>query len=171
MVSDFDLVQAMARGDTLAVQTLYQRHGLELLAYLIGQLDDRAAAEEILQDVMLAAWNGASRFRGESSVRTWLIAIARYQAINRRQRTRPPDLPLNEDLAAPEISEEAHFSLSDALDHLPADQRETLELIFYHDMTGAEVSALTGVALGTVKSRLHRAKAALRRWLTMETLK
>jgi RNA polymerase sigma-70 factor, ECF subfamily len=75
---DLRLVHAMAAGDTQALETLYARHGRSILAYLIGQLNDRQLAEEILQDVMLAAWRGAESFRGESKVRkphSWLGRI------------------------------------------------------------------------------------------------
>ncbi len=171
---DYDqhLVRAIAAGDVLAMDTLYERHGLGVLNYLVGQLEDRQHAEEILQDVMMAVWKGAASFRGDSQVRTWLLAIARHRALNARQRRRPTHAPLHEDIQA-----ESHETLEGAatrmhiqqgLRQLPAEQRETLELVFYHGMTGPEAAALLGVSPGTVKSRLHRAKAALRDMLRKE---
>ena len=91
---DPQLVQAIGRGDTLALEELYRRHGLALLSYLIGQVGDAALAEEILQDVMLAVWQGSAAFRGESRVTTWLLAIARRRAITARQRPRLTAVPL-----------------------------------------------------------------------------
>jgi RNA polymerase sigma-70 factor (ECF subfamily) len=170
---DVALVQAMAKGDSAALDTLYQRHGAALLSYLVGQLGERQRAEEVLQDVMLAAWQAAPRFRGESQVRTWLLAIARYRAINARQRRPPATEPLPEGLPAgnpPPFSrlEEAdrREEMWQALRELPDDQRETLELVFYHGLSGPEAARVQEVAVGTIKSRLHRAKAALRRYLS-----
>ena len=61
---DEQLITAIAAGNTEALHELYNRHGRPLLSYLIGHLDNRDTAEEVLQDVMLAAWKGAARFRG-----------------------------------------------------------------------------------------------------------
>jgi RNA polymerase sigma-70 factor (ECF subfamily) len=174
---DLGLLQAMADGDSRALDTLYAHHGPHLLAYLIGQLEQRALAEEVLQDVMLAAWEGAARFRGESQVRTWLLGIARYRAANARRRHMLLHAPLDERLGAdeprpPEIVEqqEAKGAIQRALGQLPREQRETLELVFFHELSGSEVAEVMGVAPGTVKSRLHRAKAALRQLLGKEEI-
>jgi DNA-directed RNA polymerase specialized sigma24 family protein len=77
----------MAGGETAALDQLYLRHGPPLLAYLQGQLPTRQLAEEVLQDVMLAAWQGAGNFRGEGSVRSWLLAISRNRACTRTDET------------------------------------------------------------------------------------
>jgi RNA polymerase sigma factor (sigma-70 family) len=166
--TDRQLVSAIARGDMHALETLYERHGLAILAYLIGQVDDRHLAEEVLQDVMLAAWQGARRFRGDSSVRTWLLAIARRRAITARHQRAPLYAPLDDDIAADtgtpgdRLDAQADQAvLRAALAELPPDQRETLELVFYHDLSGSEAAEVLGVAPGTVKSRLHRAKSLL----------
>ncbi len=167
---DLSLVQAMAKGDGQALEELYARHGQRLLNYLIGQVGgDVVLAEEILQNVMLAAWKAAAQFRGESKVRTWLVAIARNQAINARRKHKVLSVPLNEAdglhktgpfeqiLRASESAE-----VRQAIRQLPEDQRETLELIFYHGLSGPEAAEVMGVAPGTIKSRLHRAKEALK---------
>jgi len=167
---DLPLLRAMASGDTSACAELYARHGRSILAYLIGQLSgDQKLAEEVLQDVMLAAWQGATKFRGESKVKTWLLAIARLKALNARRRKRPTAAELHENIAGDAPTPQhvieryaTRLSVREAIRELPDDQRETLELIFYHDLTGAEAAGLLGVAVGTVKSRLHRAKNTLR---------
>jgi RNA polymerase sigma-70 factor, ECF subfamily len=169
---DFDhhLVRAIASGDMQAMDTLYERHGLGVLNYLVGQLGDREHAEEVLQDVMLAVWKGAANFRGDSQVRTWLLGIARYRALNARQRRSPPHLPLADDIHHEEnpLDMSERETVQKGLRQLPADQRETLELIFYHGLSGTEAAAVLGVSPGTVKSRLHRAKAVLRELLRRE---
>lgn len=170
---DFGLVQAMAAGNVDALNSLYARYGTTLLLYLTSTTGDRQLAEEVLQDVMLTAWNGAANFRGHSSVKTWLLAIARYQAINARTRRQPPPaLPLEPETgdrrADPQRLAEQHLAGSElqaAILQLPAEQRETLELLFYQDLSQAEVAMVMKVAPGTVKSRLSRARASLRRLL------
>ncbi|MFW5748698.1 MAG: RNA polymerase sigma factor [Chloroflexota bacterium] len=166
---DLTLIRSMARGDKEALEELYQRHGRVILAYLMGQLNDRQLAEEVLQDVMLAAWRGAGGFRGESRVKTWLVAIARLKAINVIRRSKPTTSELHDNIAADDTGlmrrveiVDSQDSLRQAMRQLPEDQRETLELMFFHDMTGPEVAHLLGVSPGTVKSRVHRAKNTLR---------
>ncbi len=174
--ADLSLVQAMASGDSRALEDLYSKHGSSLLNYLIGQVGgDVVLAEEILQNVMLAAWKAASTFRGESKVRTWLIAIARNQAINARRKHRVTSVALTE---ADNVEKTGPFEqllrsneraeVRKAIQQLPDDQRETLELVFYHGLSGPEAAEVMGVALGTVKSRLHRAKETLKGLLRYE---
>jgi len=170
---DLYLLQGMANGDVRALDELYSRHGRRILSYLIGQLGDRQLAEEVLQDVMLAAWRGAAQFRGESKVKTWLVGIARLQALSVQRRRRPLSVPLDEAMPSADTGEfkvvergVENKGLREALRELPSDQRETLELIFYHDLSSTEAAQVLGVAAGTVKSRLNRAKTTLRRLLT-----
>lgn len=167
--SDYMLIREMAQGNVQALEDLYARHGLSLLHYLIGQVGDAALAEEILQNVMLSAWKAAGSFRGESKVRTWLIAIARNQAINTWRQRHLTSVPLNEADSIPRtepveviIRDAEQAEVRSALRQLPDEQRETLELIFYHGLTGPEAANILGVSVGTIKSRLHRAKATLK---------
>ncbi|MBZ0298088.1 MAG: RNA polymerase sigma factor [Anaerolineae bacterium] len=166
---DLLLLRAMAKGDVQALEALYARHGRHILAYLRGLLADPQQAEEVLQDVMMAAWRGAGSFRGDSQVKTWLIGIARRQAFNAIRRQQPDATPLDEDAALDDTGVFRKVALNAereviraAIRELPADQRETLELIFYHELSGVEAAVVMGVAEGTIKSRLHRAKATLR---------
>lgn len=174
--SDDTLLAAIAQGDMAAFEALYARHWRMLLGYLIGLVGSEMLAEDVLQTVMLAVWQGASDFRGEASVKTWLLAIARHHALRVRQRERTPD-PLPDDVQAsgptpPDIAAQHAIAAAvrAALDDLPPAQRETLELVFFHGLTGPEVAAVMGVALGTVKSRLRRAKTALQRLLRLQEI-
>ena len=169
---DFALIEAMAGGDVSALNELYMRHGANVLNYLTSILHDRALAEEVLQDVMLAAWEHAAGFRGESKVRTWLLTIARHRAINAQRRVVPNLVPLEEsDYSADTTPIEKverksqQQALQAAIQQLPPFHQEILVLIFYQQLSGAEVAEVLGVTVGTVKSRLHRAKAMLRRVL------
>lgn len=171
---DYPLVQGMANGDVSALDELYARRGPSILSFLMTQVDSRQVAEEVLQDVMLAAWRNAGQFRGDSSVRTWLLVIARNRAMNTHRKRKLPLVTLDEafgtfgqDTGPLEKLEkkDTQAKVRNALSQLPAQQREVLVLVFYHQLSGPEVAQVLGINEGTVKSRLHRAKEALRRIL------
>ena len=172
---DLPLVTAMAQGDAEALEELYRRRGPRLLAYLSARLGNPGLAEEVLQDVMLAAWQGAARFRGAGRAWAWLLAIARNRAINAYHRQVQPDSVVESEadmdagqLEMPgepiELDEggQQGQALQQALSGLPAAQRETLELVFFQGLSLEETAQVMGVAEGTIKSRLHRARARLR---------
>ncbi len=174
---DVGLIDAMAAGDTQALDQLYERYGGQILAFLMARLNNRALAEEVLQDTMLAAWRNAAQFRGESSVKTWLLVIARNRAINTQRRYQPQlvDVDAAYDLASsdtgPQELVEREFDkarVRAALEHLSPDQREVLVLFFFQQLTGPEIAEVLNISIGTVKSRLHRAKEALRRMILMQ---
>jgi RNA polymerase sigma-70 factor (ECF subfamily) len=168
-------LRAVADGDDAALQWIYTRHGPGVLSYLRGQLRDPALAEEVLQDVMLAVWRSAGSFRGECKLRTWLLTIAHRRALNARRRKRLP----SQDIAA---TSPAHLPESPPADRglalrtdlrlqlleLSPEHRASLELFFFHDLSIADIARVLDLPPGTVKSRLHRAKAQLR--LGLESL-
>jgi RNA polymerase sigma-70 factor (ECF subfamily) len=170
---DYALIRAIAQGDEFAMDELYARHGPGLLAYLSSRLGNRQWAEEVLQEVMLAVWQSASGFRGESSVYTWMIIIARNRAINAFQRDKSlHDKPLEDEtgsIPGHNIAVVEHNAQLDelraALTKLSDEHQETLELVFFHGLSNLETAAVLNISSGTVKSRLFRAKAQLREWL------
>jgi len=174
---DWMVVRAMAQGDTSALDELYARHGAGVLGFLVSRLSDRQLAEEVLQDVMLAAWDHAASFREESKVRTWLLAIARNRAINTQRKRRVQQVELSESfqLSSDEtgplekvVKRSEQDMVRDAMRQLPDPYREVLTLVFYHQLTGPEAAEVMQVSEGTIKSRLHRAKEMLRRVLQSE---
>jgi RNA polymerase sigma-70 factor (ECF subfamily) len=175
--SDLALIQAMAAGHTPALDELYTRYGAAIFGFLVARTGNRPLAEEVVQDVMLAAWQSAASFRGESKVLTWLLSIARNRAINAQRRRNVPLVPYNDALDAPAddtgpleklVKKSEQQSIRSLLDRLPEHQREVLILVFYHQLTETEVAEVLDIAVGTVKSRLHRGKEALRRVLQSE---
>lgn len=176
---DFALVDRIARQEEGALEALYQRYASRLLAYLIGRVRDPRLAEEVLQDVMLAAWRNAPRFRGECRVYTWLLILARSRAINAYHRQiapaslevslEDPDLDRNDKGSWPVETAARYRDLQTAIELLPEEQRETLELVFYHGLSQQETAFVLKIAPGTVKSRLHRAKTRLRKFLIDES--
>ncbi len=168
-----DLVSRIASGDEDALKTLYEQNAAQIFSYLLGQLnDDRLLAEEVLQDIMVAVWRGAARFRADSSPRTWLFSIVRHHTINAIQRRKPNPLPLdnpdNLPAANPIEQHEQIENLRSALRKLNDKHREVLEFIFFHGFSYAETATVLNIPIGTVRSRLNRAKTALHRLLVQE---
>lgn len=171
---DRTLVAAVAAGDQRALETLYQRHGSACFGYLLRRLDgDRPAAEDLLQDLMLAAWRGAAAFRGDSEVRTWLLGIAHHlwqQELRRRSRRPRPSEDGEGQLARlhgedPRPDEATAGGLRQAMDALPEDLRTAVDLTFGQGLRLQDAARILDLPLGTVKSRLFRARQQLRQFL------
>ncbi len=134
--------------------------------YLTGRFD---LADDVTQDVFLAAYRRISTFRGQSSIRTWLLAITRNVALNVRRtaflrRVMLVDRPGEHAKEAHPSAEQEALSRSDSAElwrivmALPVKFREVLLLDAKYGMSLAEISGVLGVPLGTVKSRLARAR-------------
>lgn len=177
---DAEALKRVAAGDDRSLSELYQRHGQVVLGQILFVVGERALAEEILQDTMLAVWRQAGTFRGEARVRSWMIAIARRQA---RDRLRRGQLRVVEDTvlagqpsseAGPErvaLERAGVKEVSRAIQTLGRAHREVLGLVFAADLTIPEVAEILAVPVGTVKSRLATARAALCRALGEEGTK
>jgi len=168
--SDDALLRSIAAGDTGALALLYDRHAGALFGYLYRLAGDRMTAEEILQDTMLAVWRSAAAFEGRSKVTTWLFGVARRQAHNRlRGRSGPEptgaDLPDRPDQSAgPEelaIAAAGGTPVAAAIDLLPDHHRDVIALVFVAGLPLADVAEVLAIPVGTVKSRLYHARAAV----------
>ncbi|MEE1786416.1 sigma-70 family RNA polymerase sigma factor [Streptomyces sp. SP17BM10] len=170
MCSDEALIAAVARGDQTALRALYERHSAAVLRLLHRLTSDRGTAEEILQETWLAVWRSAGGFRGDSSVRGWLMGVARRQAHNQLRRSRPQTVELTEahDRADPGggvedrvLRDADHTELRTAVDTLPGHLREVLDLVLVDELPYPEVAAVLDIPVGTVKSRMSHARRRL----------
>ncbi|MEZ6007799.1 MAG: RNA polymerase sigma factor [Planctomycetota bacterium] len=161
-------VSAALAGDRDRFAALVTRHQGPVRAVVrahVGQ--DMALVDDLAQDAFLRAWRGLPTWRrGRGAFRAWLLAIARHVARDhlRRAKRRPaprvwPDV---EPAARPQPPAEASTRLDAAFDALPPAWRTVVLLADAHGMPLAEVARVERVALGTVKSRLDRARKALR---------
>jgi len=165
--SDEALVRAAQRGDRAAYGVLYQRFARMVHGVLLSRVPV-AAAEDLLQDVFLAALPRLATLRDVSRFGGWLAAIARNRA-NDYHRQAPPTSELNEELAenAPEGRKarpewvEGLFLL-EAIRALPEAYREPLVLRFVEGMTGPEIAERTGLKHGSVRVNLCRGMQMLR---------
>lgn len=168
------LLHRITRGDEAAMASLYREHGRIVFAQVLLVCGDRVLAEEIVQDTMLAVWRGARSFRGESSVRAWIIAIARRQTRDRLRRRRlqvlddgalaeRPGTDVGPEAMALDRAELAEVQV--AISALAVAHREVLGLALCAGLSLPEVAALLEIPVGTVKSRLSAARVALNRKL------
>jgi RNA polymerase sigma-70 factor, ECF subfamily len=171
------LLRRISQGDEDAMAAFYREHGQVVLAHVLLVTGERVLAEEVLQDTMLAVWRGAGSFRGESSERSWVIAIARRQT---RDRLRGRRLQVVDDAfladqpvpgPGPETLALDRAELAEviaAIRVLAAPHREVLGLVFGSGLSLPEVASVLEIPVGTVKSRLTAARAALTRKLHEE---
>ena len=171
---DAGLLRRIGQGDEDAMALFYREHGRVVFAQVLLVAGERVLAEEIVQDTMLAVWRGAGAFRGESSVRSWVIAIARRQT---RDRLRSRRLRVMDDAflaerpgsdPGPEATALDRAELADvtaAIRVLAPAHREVLGLVFGSGLSLQEAANVLEIPIGTVKSRLSAARTALSRIL------
>ena len=153
---------AAAQGDHEAFGTLVQATQVEVWRFLAA-LTDPTQADDLTQDTYLRAYRALPRFRGESSVRTWLLAIARRVAVDQhRRRSRRPRLtrpPAPEDWVMPDQA--GHTDLAQLVAGLEARRREAFALTQLLGLSYDEAARVCDVPVGTIRSRVARARADL----------
>jgi RNA polymerase sigma-70 factor, ECF subfamily len=175
------LVQRCVAGDEIASEELVLEHHRLVLSLATHLLGDREEALDVSQEVFLRVFRTLHSFRGQSSLRTWIFRIVVNQARNRqrwwKRRHRAAQVSLDEHIRArgevmlgadpstPERAlarKELAARLQAALQQLPFDQRTTIVLREIDGLSYDEIAFSLGLAVGTVKSRLTRARQALR---------
>jgi RNA polymerase sigma-70 factor (ECF subfamily) len=174
-VLDHAALARMARGDHSALAELYDRHARLVFSLALRILQNRADAEDVVQDVFAQVWAQAARYdTARGAVAAWMLTMARSRAIDRlrSRNSRPetasearvveelPDAAVRQDLQL--LSAEQIRNLKAALNALPEAQREALELAYYEGLTHAEVAERLAEPLGTVKTRIRQAVIKLR---------
>jgi RNA polymerase sigma-70 factor (ECF subfamily) len=173
-LEDAELLRRVAEGDESAVEALYERYGRACFALARRILGDQQLAEDVVQQVFLALWQGSGYDRSRGAVSTWLLSVTHHKAVDsvrrestRRKRLAGEQVLLETAAAGPGPDEEAWALLRaertrDGLRGLPAEQREVLLLAYYGGYTQREIAEMTGLPLGTVKSRTLTAMRKLR---------
>lgn len=181
---DTTLLLAAGRGDGQAFGALVEMHHRTVVQFVhrfLG-LADRATAEDIAQDVFLAAWKAAPGFKPRAAVRTWLLRITANKCLNhKRARRRKPTVPM---VGEPESSAtgggeaadgeagraEMSAELQAAMGELVPRQRAAVLLRYAHDLSYAEIAAVLQTSIPVVKSLLHRAHDRLREIIDPEKI-
>jgi RNA polymerase sigma-70 factor, ECF subfamily len=168
---DAALLRAVAHGDEEALGTLYDRHAGWLTVRLTRRCGTPDVVDHAVQDTFLALWRGAHAYRGGGDVAAfiWGIGIRRLIDAIRRESGSTRRLPWSaaETRAVTSAEDQVlvgieHGRLGQALSSLSPELRGAIEATVLDGLTYAEAAVLLGVAEGTVKSRCHRARIALR---------
>ncbi|HUG99019.1 MAG TPA: sigma-70 family RNA polymerase sigma factor [Gammaproteobacteria bacterium] len=169
------LLAAVAQGDQGAFRRLYLIYHRRLGSFLLRILGRLELTEEVINDVMFIVWKKAGSFRGESRVSTWIMGIAYRQALKalRRARTALPvdSAPFGRDDFEPRVGDGAEQRemrewIERALAGLPPKQRMVIELAYFMGYSCDEIARLADCPVGTVKTRMHHARARLRQKLS-----
>ena len=172
------LIERARSGDTRAFEDLARREERALYRHALRIVGTTSDAEDIVQDALFSAWRSIASFQG-LSFRAWLFRIATNRALDQlRSRKRRPELPLDPpdddevtwaepvapgpDLAQIAGDREALAAVEAALEALPAEQRTALLLRDVEGFAYEEIAVITSVEIGTVKSRIHRGRLAVR---------
>jgi RNA polymerase sigma-70 factor (ECF subfamily) len=172
-ITDRDLIARTAEGDRRAFEQLLERHAAAVLR-LAEAVSDPSTAEDAMQQTFLSVYEHAASFRGDASVRTWVLTIARNAAHRLNRKTRREELveqPLmqlgveagwgSDDPEAIAIASERKGVLRKAMSLLSSDDQEVLILRDIEGLRGAEAAEVLGIGERAVKSRLHRARLRL----------
>jgi RNA polymerase sigma-70 factor (ECF subfamily) len=169
------LVVRCQTGDTAAFKELMDLYERPVHYFLTKMMDNPQAADDLSQEVWFEVFRGIGRLTDPGAFKAWLYQMARHRAL-RALRLRVPAPVSPRELEVAVDDGEESFSVEEterihaALDELPHDQREVLLLRYIEDMTYEEIARVTHCQLGTVRSRLHYAKRALRRLLERTTI-
>jgi len=150
--ADEALIQAIAKGDRPAMQTLYRRHHVRIYRFILRLTNDASSAEDLVSEVFIGAWRQAGSFRSKSQVSTWLLA----------------DQIADPACDADTMIEDRERSaiIRKCLSQLSSDHREVIDLVYYHEKTVEEVAQIIHVPASTVKTRMFYARKRMEKLLT-----
>jgi RNA polymerase sigma-70 factor, ECF subfamily len=179
ILSDEELLRRAQGGDSKATDQLLTRHELRIYRYGLRMCGNEADARDVLQETLLAAFKCLPGFRGDSQISTWLFQIARSFCI--KQRRRRGGEPLHhESVDTPEVrkvasemfttdgrshAREVGTLIQAAIRTLTPEYREALVLRDIEGLSAEEAAVVVGIEVGALKSRLHRARMALKQQL------
>jgi len=169
------LAAALRTRDERALRMVHDQYGRAVFGYLVHTLRDHAAAEDVYQQVLTEVWRrGAEYDPDRASLITWVLTITRSRAIDELRRRRPePFDPVTLPEHAVDAPQDAvldRWRTSHLLSQLPVEERQLLELRFYHELSQREIAERTGLAMGTIKGRMVRGLERLRLIVDAEEL-
>jgi RNA polymerase sigma-70 factor (ECF subfamily) len=171
--ADLDLIDRWKRGDQRAATELVQRHA-DALARFVASVGGRGDVEEVVQDTFVRAFGSLDRFRGESSLRTWLFTIARRLLLDRRrgERRRGAQVEVQDADARTEfdaldgvVARETARRLGEAVARLTPTQRAVFTLRVGEGMSYKEIADAVGTTDGAARVHYHNAMRAIKELL------
>jgi RNA polymerase sigma-70 factor (ECF subfamily) len=174
-----ELLARIAKGEAKAMEEFYRTFSSTIYAFVLRRLENPGESEDVVIETMYEVWRSASAFAGRSAPRTWLLGIARHKLIDklRASATRKfesidghteyiaSDEPSAFDLL---VQQQTRDQVLDCLDSLPEEQRECMHLMFYEDLSIAEIAEIQQCPENTIKTRLFHARRKLKTNLTRQ---
>lgn len=138
----------------------YQHRVFRLVWSILGTGARDTDAEDVTQEVFLQVYRNLDRFREESQLGTWIYSIARNKALDRRRtaRNRHPHVPVQPDWGSGHTDVEKNLQIAQAIEKLPQIYRVLIHLFYWQQASLEEISEVTGMKVGTIKSYLARAR-------------
>jgi RNA polymerase sigma-70 factor (ECF subfamily) len=178
--NEIELLKRVGQGDRGSFEALYDRFSRVLFSTAYRVLNNQEAAEDVLQDVFIQIWEKAPLYdpaRGKPM--TWAITLTRNKAIDRlrstQRRSRLADDILRESETSAQMDDRSSFDAAasedtgklvrEAIQKLPKEQREAIELAFFQSLTQVEIAERLSEPLGTIKARIRRGMVRLREML------
>jgi RNA polymerase sigma-70 factor (ECF subfamily) len=186
------LIARLIERDEQAFSEIVRLYGDKVFGLIYRMLGNRQEAEDVAQDVFITVFKTIESFRGEAKFSTWLLRIAANHAKNRikhlarrptegvdpedvsqvRASVDRPAPPVQARIEGPDTMLEAAQTerlMQESIANLPEDQRLLVVLRDVEEMSYQEIEEITGLPEGTIKSRLHRARMAIKEWLDRHT--
>jgi len=164
------LIRRCQAGDKEAFRTLVEQYRNVLFGTAYLMMRDHGLAEDAVQEALIQIWKHLPSFRLKSSLKTWMVRIVVNEVKQQFRKKQVPTVPLEQasqvtdDLDKAEIAmirNEERQHLKQALEQLPAEQKEAVVLHYFSELTVPEIATVTGQREGTIKSRLSRALSHL----------
>jgi RNA polymerase sigma-70 factor, ECF subfamily len=174
-LADEDLMQLVRRGLPAAFEVVYERHSSAAFSLAYRIVGTRNGAEDATQEAFLSIWRSGARYdRARGSVRTWVLGIVHHRAIDHLRRAtvhdrrRASDEGIQERFEAPERTDaevarrDEARAVRSAMDELPSEQSQVIELAYFGGFTHTEIAELLETPVGTVKGRMRLGLQKLR---------
>ncbi|MFF2890017.1 RNA polymerase sigma factor [Paenibacillus sp. NPDC057967] len=174
-------IEQLKRGDEIALAWLMERYGSDVLRTATLLLKDRYLAEDVSQETFLTAFRKADQYRGDGTLKGWLLRIAINLCRSRMRRASWQRLFLRERMDLEKAMDDGSMlsgneepgsanwlnkmTLREEIGRLPMLYREVVVLYYFHEMQTVEIAAVLQESEGTVKSKLHRARKKLKQQL------
>ena len=158
----------MLAGETESFRWIIEQYQVGVFNMIANVIYDRSAAEDLTQEVFIAAFEKLSSYDAmRCRLSTWFLTIARHKSINylrKKRRKKPPHIHhvADTDPAQAICKEEFYQRLDRALNELPPHQKRAFILAEFHQLAYDHIAQIECISLGTVRSRIHRAKKSLR---------
>ena len=168
-LTDLELLEHISNQDRDALATLYERFGRRVFSLAVRILSDSVSAEEVTQDVFMSGWRcGATYVSKKGKFTTWLCSIAHNRTIDELRKRRRDLSRTNDDIddhlnlksgdvspADATVAQSEYAKIRAAMEDLPEEQKNVVELSYFKGLTQTEIAEKTGQPLGTVKTRMR----------------